>query len=171
MFQVYKDGRVKRLRKTETVPPCDDPQLVVRSKDTPVSTLTSARIFLPQTADPIAKIPQSNAVSVEYRKAPEYKLPIAYDDVWTAIKWVALHAKRDGPEPWLNERADFDRVFLARDSARANIAHNMIMKASGASLDDLIRVRFVGLLLLNPYFMNHGHDELVEFGHVCLPKP
>ncbi|KAE8721818.1 putative Alpha/beta-Hydrolases superfamily protein [Hibiscus syriacus] len=194
MFQVYKDGRVERLRETETVPPCDDPQLAVRSKDTPVSTLTSARIFLPQTADPTAKIPlliyihggafclespfsptyhkyltsvvnkaKVIAVSVEYRKAPEYKLPIAYDDVWTAIKWVALHAKRDGPEPWLNERADFDRVFLAGDSAGANIAHNMIMKASGASVDDLIRLRFVGLLLLNPYFTNHERDELIEF--------
>ncbi|KAE8720234.1 hypothetical protein F3Y22_tig00021542pilonHSYRG00002 [Hibiscus syriacus] len=33
MFQVYKDDRVERLRETETVPPCDDSQLAVRSKD------------------------------------------------------------------------------------------------------------------------------------------
>ncbi|KAE8668105.1 putative carboxylesterase 2-like [Hibiscus syriacus] len=194
MFRVYEDGRVERLYKTETVPSCDEPQLAVRSKDTPVSTLSSARIFLPETADPTAKIPlliyfhggafcvgspfspsyhnyltslvnvaKVIAISVDYRKAPEHSLPVAYDDAWTAIKWVALHAEGDGPEPWLNERADFDRVFLAGDSAGANIAHNMIMKASGAALDGLVGLRFVGLLLLNPFFMNQERDELMEF--------
>lgn len=194
MFQVYKNGRIERLMQTETVPPCEHSQTGVRSKDTPVSTITSARIFLPETADPTAKIPlliyfhggafcigspfsptyhnhltslanKANliAVSVEYRKAPEHNLPIAYDDAWTAIKWVASHTKRDGPEPWLNERADFDRVYLAGDSAGANIAHNMIMKASTATADDLMGLNFVGLLLLNPYFMSHERDELIEF--------
>ncbi|GMI74547.1 carboxyesterase 13 [Hibiscus trionum] len=193
MIRVYKDGRVERLVQTETVPPCDGHQSGVRSKDTPVSTLTSARVFLPETADPNVKIPlliyihggafcvgspfspiyhnyltslvtKGNviAVSVEYRKAPEHNLPVAYDDAWTALKWVASHAKSDGPEPWLNERADFDRVFLAGDSAGANIAHNMITKASTATADDLMGLKFVGLLLLNPYFMNHERDELIE---------
>ncbi|GMI74549.1 carboxyesterase 13 [Hibiscus trionum] len=195
MFQVYKDGRIERFRQTETVPPCDDSQSGVRSKDTPVSNLTTARIFIPETADPTAKTPlliyihggafcigspfspiyhnyltslvnKANviAVSVEYRKAPEHNLPIAYDYAWTALKWVASHAKSDGPEPWLNERADFDRVFLAGDSAGANIAHNMITKlASTATADDLTGLKFVGLLLLNPYFMSHERDELIEF--------
>ncbi|KAE8668108.1 presequence protease 2 [Hibiscus syriacus] len=191
IFRVYKDGRIERLRQTETVPPCDDPRTGVRSKDSPVSTLTSARIFIPRTTDPSAKIPlliyihgggfclespfspayhnyltslvnRANviAVSVEYRKAPEHLLPIAYDDAWTAIKWVASHAKRDGPEPWLNERADFDRVFLAGDSSGANIAHNMIMRAAG---DELLGLKFDGLLLTTPFFMNQELDEFMEF--------
>ncbi|KAK8518821.1 hypothetical protein V6N13_017911 [Hibiscus sabdariffa] len=194
MFRVYKDGRIERLRRTETVPPCDNSPTGVRSKDTPVSAVSSARIFLPETADPTAKLPlliyihggafcigspfsptyhnyltslvdKTNviAVSVEYRKAPEHNLPIAYNDAWTAVKWVASHAKSDGPEPWLNERADFDRVFLAGDSAGANIAHNTIIKASTATADDLMGLKFVGLLLMNPYFIGHERDELIEF--------
>ncbi|KAE8718970.1 putative Alpha/beta-Hydrolases superfamily protein [Hibiscus syriacus] len=164
MFQVYKDGRVERLRKTETVPPCGYPQLTIQSKDTPVSTLTSARIFLPQTVYPTAKISlliyiHGGVFCIESPLSPTNQYYLT-----SVVNKAKL--MQDGPEPCLNERADFDRVFLARDSAGANIAHKMIMKASGASLDDLIRLKFIGLLLLNPYFMNHEHDELVEFGHV-----
>ncbi|XVF01231.1 hypothetical protein REPUB_Repub04eG0070100 [Reevesia pubescens] len=193
MFQVYKDGRIERVRQIETIPPSNDPQTGVQSKDTLVSSepSLSARLFLPKIANPTAKIPlliyihggafciespssptyhnyltslvnKANviAVSVQYRKAPEYFLPIAYDDAWTAIKWVASHANRNGPEPWLNDHADFDRVFFAGDSAGANIAHNMTMKAG---VDGLVGVKIVGMLLMNPFFMNNEPDKLVEF--------
>ncbi|KAL2469931.1 putative carboxylesterase [Abeliophyllum distichum] len=30
-------------------------------------------------------------VSVEYRLAPEHPLPVAYEDSWTALQWVASH--------------------------------------------------------------------------------
>ncbi|XVF45165.1 hypothetical protein PTKIN_Ptkin02bG0183200 [Pterospermum kingtungense] len=194
MFQVYKDGRIERLIETETVPPSNDPQTGVQSKDIVVSLEPnlSARLFLPKTANPAAKIPlvvyihgggfciespfsptyhnyltslvnQANviAVSIQYRKAPEYLLPIAYDDAWTAIKWVAKHANRnrDGPEPWLNNHADFDRVFLVGDSAGANLAHNMTMRAG----HDGLGVKIVGMVLMNPYFRNNESDELVDF--------
>ncbi|EOX98211.1 hypothetical protein QUC31_015292 [Theobroma cacao] len=193
LFRVYKDGRIERLRETETVPPSNDPQTGVQSKDTivlPESSL-SARLFLPKITDPTAKIPlviyihggafciespfsplyhnyltslvnKANviAVAIQYRKAPEYPLPIAYDDAWTAIKWVASHANRDGPEPWLNDHADFERVFFAGDSAGANIAHNMTMKAGA---DGLIGVKLVGMLLMNPFFRNNEPDELIEY--------
>ncbi|KAA3482397.1 putative carboxylesterase 13 [Gossypium australe] len=191
MFQLYKDGRVERLRQTVTVPPSDDPKTGVRSKDAPVPPLSSARIFLPKTSDPTAKLPlliyihggafciespfsptyhnyltslvaKANviAVSVQYRKAPEHNLPAAYDDAWDAINWIASHIERNGPEPWLNENADFDKVFLGGDSAGANIAHNMIMKSAG---DDQVRLKFSGLFLMNPFFMNDEPDELISF--------
>ncbi|TXG47028.1 hypothetical protein EZV62_026322 [Acer yangbiense] len=73
------------------------------------------------------------AVSVNYRKAPEHPIPAAYEDSWAALKWVASHSSNNGggggPEPWLNHHADFERVFLAGDSAGANIAHNLAMAA------------------------------------------
>ncbi|XVE49172.1 hypothetical protein DITRI_Ditri01bG0061000 [Diplodiscus trichospermus] len=193
MFQVYKDGRIERLRQTETIPPSNDPQSGVQSKDTVVSQepSLSARLFLPQIANPSAKIPlviyihggafcigspfspthhnyltslvnKANviAVSIQYRKAPENLLPIAYEDAWTAVKWLASHANRDGPDPWLNDHADFDRVFLAGDSAGANIAHNMTTRAG---IDGLPGVKIVGMVLMNPFFMNNERDELIEF--------
>ncbi|KAH9745739.1 putative carboxylesterase 13 [Citrus sinensis] len=65
------------------------------------------------------------AVSVDYRRAPEHPLPIAYEDSWDAVKWVASHVDGNGPEDWLNRNADFERVFYSGDSAGANIAHHM----------------------------------------------
>ncbi|KAJ6905971.1 hypothetical protein NC652_023656 [Populus alba x Populus x berolinensis] len=69
------------------------------------------------------------AVSVQYRRAPEHPLPVAYDDSWSAIQWVASHVNGNGVESWLNKHADFERTFLAGDSAGANIAHNMTVRA------------------------------------------
>ncbi|KAK0582976.1 hypothetical protein LWI29_031833 [Acer saccharum] len=68
------------------------------------------------------------AVSVDYRLAPEHPVPAAYDDSWTALKWVASHVNQNGTEDWLNFHADFKRVFLSGDSAGANIAHQMALK-------------------------------------------
>ncbi|KAI3792136.1 hypothetical protein L2E82_06006 [Cichorium intybus] len=79
---------------------------------------------------------QTIIVSVDYRRAPEYLYPAQYDDSWEAIKWVASHATRDGTEPWLNDYADFERVFFGGESACANIAHHMGMRIGlGKDLD------------------------------------
>ncbi|XP_051188125.1 probable carboxylesterase 2 [Lolium perenne] len=87
------------------------------------------------------------AVSVDYRLAPEHPLPAAYDDSWAALHWVAKNA-RAGPEPWLRDRGNLSRLYLAGDSAGANIVHNMAMRAGNESGGAAIR----GILLLDPYF-------------------
>lgn len=90
------------------------------------------------------------AVSVEYRLAPEHRLPTAYDDSWQALNWVARNAG-SGPEPWLRDRGNLSRLFVAGDSAGANIAHDMAMRAgTGGGLDGGAAI--AGLLLLDPYF-------------------
>ncbi|GAV57734.1 Abhydrolase_3 domain-containing protein [Cephalotus follicularis] len=38
------------------------------------------------------------AISVDYRRAPEHAVPIAYDDSWTALKCVASHSNGSGNE-------------------------------------------------------------------------
>jgi acetyl esterase/lipase len=69
-------------------------------------------------------------VSVDYRRVPEHRLPAAYDDSWAALAWVAACCGDSTPEPWLVEHGDSTRVFLAGDSAGANIAHNGAMRAA-----------------------------------------
>lgn len=101
------------------------------------------------------------AVSVEYRLAPEHPIPACYDDSWAVTKWVASHVSRQGPESWLNNHADFSRVFLAGDSAGGNIAHNMAVKASQDGLEE--GVKFVGLILAHPYFGKGGEEKLWEY--------
>jgi acetyl esterase/lipase len=89
------------------------------------------------------------AVSVDYRRVPEHPIPVPYDDSWTALKWVASHVNGDGPEKWLNNHADFGKVYLAGDSAGGNIAHHMAMRYGQ---ERLFGVKAVGVVLIHPYF-------------------
>ncbi|ESQ45679.1 hypothetical protein EUTSA_v10010541mg [Eutrema salsugineum] len=95
------------------------------------------------------------AVSVDYRRAPEHPIPISYDDSWTALKWVFSHIAGSGSEDWLNKHADFGKVFLAGDSAGANIAHHMATRAAKEKLcSDLDGgdSGISGIILVHPYF-------------------
>ena len=83
------------------------------------------------------------AVSVDYRLAPEHRLPAAYDDCWTALQWTA--SARDD---WLAEHGDASRVFVAGDSAGGNIVHNVLVRASSAEN----AARIEGAVLLHPFF-------------------
>ncbi|KAL3515261.1 hypothetical protein ACH5RR_022163 [Cinchona calisaya] len=96
-------------------------------------------------------------VSVNYRLAPEHPLPIAYEDSWIALKWIASHSKGDGPEEWLKEYADFDHVYFGGDSAGGNIAHNMAFKIGLEKLDG---VNLDGIFLNCPYFW--GKDPIAN---------
>ncbi|KAK0578317.1 hypothetical protein LWI29_008550 [Acer saccharum] len=102
------------------------------------------------------------AVSVNYRKAPEHPIPAAYEDSWAALKWVASHSSNNGggggPESWLNHHADFERVFLAGDSAGANIAHNTAMAAGSGDSEFGLNVEILGIALVHPYFW--GSDPI-----------
>ncbi|BFG15347.1 hypothetical protein CerSpe_016210 [Prunus speciosa] len=97
---------------------------------------------------------QVAAVSVEYSLAPENPLPLAYEDSWAALQWVASHSNNqelDGKEdPWLAKFGDFDRLYIGGDSAGGNIAHNLAMKAGLESLCGGVKV--LGAFLSHPYF-------------------
>ncbi|CAK9159414.1 unnamed protein product [Ilex paraguariensis] len=106
------------------------------------------------------------AVSIDYRLAPEHSIPACYDDSWAVMEWVALHANGgQGPEPWLNDHADFRRVFLAGDSAGANIAHEMLVRASNA--DQVFDKMIVGMVLNQPFF---GDDEPNKLWMLICPE-
>lgn len=94
------------------------------------------------------------AVAVDYRLAPEHFLPIAYEDSWAAFQWVASHTTDiagDEKEPWLAKHGDFERVFIGGDSAGANIAHYVTMRA-GVERFHIGGARVVGTFLTHPFF-------------------
>ncbi|KAI7753704.1 hypothetical protein M8C21_009345 [Ambrosia artemisiifolia] len=88
-------------------------------------------------------------ISVEYRLAPENLLPIAYEDCWTALQWVASHSTSHH-EPWLVDFGDFDRLYIGGDGSGANIAHYLSLKASKEKLNN--NVQILGMFLGCPYF-------------------
>ncbi|KAM7279087.1 hypothetical protein ACFE04_006221 [Oxalis oulophora] len=90
------------------------------------------------------------AISIEYRLAPESLLPIAYEDCWAGLQWVASHFNGDGKDPWIKIFGDFNRVFIGGDSAGGNIVHNIAMRAGYEDLQG--GVKLVGAILTHPYF-------------------
>ncbi|KAJ4844767.1 hypothetical protein Tsubulata_003469 [Turnera subulata] len=105
------------------------------------------------------------AVSVDYRRAPEHHIPIAYDDSWDGLKWVASHANGDGPEEWLNRHANFSKVFLAGDSAGGNITHQMAIRYGQ---DKFPGVAVAGMVLIHPFFW--GRETIGNEGKEFLKR-
>lgn len=94
---------------------------------------------------------QAVVVAPDYRLAPENRLPAAIEDGFTAMKWLQAQAVAAEPDEWLNEVADFGRVFVSGDSAGGNIAHNLAVRL-GAGSAALAPVVVRGYVLLAPFF-------------------
>nr|XP_043606057.1 probable carboxylesterase 6 [Erigeron canadensis] len=92
-------------------------------------------------------------LSVDYRLAPEYKLPIAYEDSYTSLIWLSQQKQIDS---WL-QNADLSRVFLSGDSAGGNIAHHVALRAIR---DIECPVHIKGILPIHPYFGSEKRTEL-----------
>ncbi|KAJ1291007.1 hypothetical protein BS78_02G286200 [Paspalum vaginatum] len=85
-------------------------------------------------------------VSVEYRLAPEHPVPVAYEDAWVALRWAASRS-----DPWLAYHAHPTSMFLAGDSAGANIAHAVAARvAASGGVGDGIDIE--GMVLVHPFF-------------------
>ncbi|KAJ1404857.1 Lipase, GDXG, putative serine active site [Sesbania bispinosa] len=95
---------------------------------------------------------QSIVLSVDYRLAPEHRLPIAYEDCYASLEWLGDHI---ASEPWL-QHADISRVFLSGDSAGGNIAHHVAVKAIQSNG---CPVRIKGLMPIHPYFGSEKRTE------------
>ncbi|KAL6862166.1 hypothetical protein ACP4OV_016815 [Aristida adscensionis] len=176
----YKDGRVERLAVSAFVPPSEAPGPAgVATRDVVVDRATgvAARLFLSvgaaatgrrlplvvyfhggafctgsafselyhRYAAALSARAGALVVSVEYRLAPEHPVPAAYDDAWAALRWVASLA-----DPWLTCHADPERVFLAGESAGANIVHNVAARSASSAAAGGFDIE--GIVLLQPFF-------------------
>lgn len=110
---------------------------VVASVDTP--------IFQGLYVSIASEIPAA-VVSIEYRQAPEHRLPAAYQDCLEALHWI-----KNKPDELLANYADFSKCFLMGTSAGGNIAYHLGIDAA-LIWDNLKPLEIKGLILNQPFF-------------------
>ncbi|KAG4910471.1 hypothetical protein JHK87_056587 [Glycine soja] len=99
----------------------------------------------------LAEDTNSIVVSVEYRLAPEHRLPAAYEDAVEALHWIKAQSN-----DWLRNHADFSNCYLMGSSAGANIAYHAGLRVA-AELNVygdnyLAPLKIRGLILSQPFF-------------------
>ncbi|KAJ4803241.1 alpha/beta-Hydrolases superfamily protein [Rhynchospora pubera] len=86
--------------------------------------------------------------SVDYRLAPEHRLPAAFDDARDALHWAQSAVSS---EPWVRDFVDPTKLFLMGSSAGGNICYHAALDLISTRLD-IRPLRLSGLILNQPYF-------------------
>ncbi|KAJ4774833.1 alpha/beta-Hydrolases superfamily protein [Rhynchospora pubera] len=93
---------------------------------------------------------QALVISANYRRAPETRLPGAYDDAVEALSWVRSQAANLATaDPWLSTHGDFSKFFMMGSSSGGNIAYQAAVRAKSM---DLSPIRLSGVIINQPYF-------------------
>ncbi|KAH9647369.1 putative carboxylesterase 120 [Citrus sinensis] len=126
----------------------------------------ATKIYHDLCSEIAARVP-AIIVSVDYRLAPEHRLPAAYDDAVEVLQWV-----KTTQEHWLRQYADFSSCFIMGDSGGGNIAYHAALQAA-AQVDDLLPLKIKGLILLKPFFggVKRTESELRLANQPILPPP
>ncbi|XP_050221174.1 probable carboxylesterase 6 [Mercurialis annua] len=95
-------------------------------------------------------------MSVNYRLAPENPLPAAYEDGITALMWLKKLSVSncDSGQSWWTKQCNFSNIFLAGDSAGANIVYNVI---SMVGSDTTLNLK--GMIMIQPFFGGEARTD------------
>lgn len=191
LIRVYKDGHVERFQIVPCVTSALAPDLDVTSRDMVIDTFTNiwARFYVPKCHGKLplvvyfhgggfcvgsaswscyheflAKLAAKSSciiMSVNYRLAPENPLPAAYDDGFKALMWVKQEALCGAANELWSKQCNFSSIFLAGDSAGANIAHNVGIRLGSCQAMALKPLTIKGTILIQPFFGGEGrtHSE------------
>ncbi|KNA24632.1 hypothetical protein SOVF_014060 [Spinacia oleracea] len=104
-------------------------------------------------------------ISVEYRLAPEHRLPAPYDDVLEALTWV-----KERKDEWITKHGDLSRCVLMGESAGGNIVYHAGLKAAN-QINDFKPLIIKAMILIQPYFggVDRTESEIRLGNDVALP--
>ncbi|XP_042519786.1 probable carboxylesterase 18 [Macadamia integrifolia] len=92
-------------------------------------------------------------VSVNYRLTPEHRFPSQYEDGFDTLKFLN---ETEFDTFGFPANADPSKCFLAGDSAGANLAHHVAIRAGEA---DFKRVKVIGQISIQPFFGGEDRTE------------
>ncbi|CAK8532537.1 unnamed protein product [Lathyrus sativus] len=94
----------------------------------------------------MADTAEAVVASVDYRLAPEHRLPAAYDDAMEALSLI-----RSSEDEWLTKYVDYSKCYLMGNSAGATIAYHAGLRVV-ENVRDLEPMKIQGLILRQPFF-------------------
>ncbi|MCD7462364.1 hypothetical protein HAX54_048363 [Datura stramonium] len=180
LIKVYNNGHIERPPIVPNVPPNSLPDVTAKDVIFHNPTNLWSRIYLPNTSKKLPLLVYFHGggfsvgsaawkcyhgflstlaskvgcviMSVNYRLAPENRLPAAYDDGFHAITWLKNQAVANSKEQnWWSSKCNFSNMFLSGDSAGANIAYHIAIRLIN-SYNLMKPLCLRGLILIQPFF-------------------
>ncbi|CAL0303011.1 unnamed protein product [Lupinus luteus] len=113
----------------------------------------------------IADTIEAVVASVEYRLAPEHRLPAAFDDAMETLSWVTK-----SQDEWLIRYVDYSNCYVMGNSAGATIAYQAGLNVA-EEVDDFEPLKIRGLILRQPFFggTKRSESELRLMNNKVLP--
>ncbi|KAL9232948.1 hypothetical protein vseg_008004 [Gypsophila vaccaria] len=134
----------------------------------------------------LSSVTTSLVVSLDYRLAPEHRLPAAYEDGLETLQWLFKSSHdihNSHVENWVTKYGDFSNCFLMGSSAGGTLAYKVGLRIS-TMVEKYNPMKIKGWILHSPSFggsnrtrseVNHVNDSVVPlsvidlFSEKCLP--
>jgi acetyl esterase len=109
----------------------------------------------------LSRLAPCAVISVDYRLAPEYKFPTAFDDAWDAVRWIADNGPKLG--------VDTKRIALGGDSAGGTLAATTAIKARDERIPIALQLLFYPGTAEDqesPSHRNYSQGLVLEKAHI-----
>ncbi|KAK6143001.1 hypothetical protein DH2020_023349 [Rehmannia glutinosa] len=109
-----------------------------------------ANTLIHENSNRIAAEVPAVLVAVDFRLAPEHRLPAQYEDAMDAVVWVKNQASdRANGDQWIRDHGDIDRCYLYGVSCGANIVFNAALRLPEMRPQPL---KIAGTIMNQPFF-------------------
>ncbi|GLJ16624.1 hypothetical protein SUGI_0285220 [Cryptomeria japonica] len=106
----------------------------------------------------LARELQVVVMSMDYRLAPEHRLPAACHDCISAVEWIRTLAEmEEKKQTWITESADFGHCFLMGESAGGNLVHQTALAYAAEEIPNFLCLR--GCILIHPGFARNERSR------------
>ncbi|KAH6813079.1 hypothetical protein C2S51_022097 [Perilla frutescens var. frutescens] len=110
--------------------------------------MSVAESLIHESSNRISSEVPSIVVAVDFRLAPEHRLPAQYEDAMDAVAWVKNQTTDRNGDQWITDYADLNRCYLYGVSCGANIVYNTALRLPEMKPQPL---KIAGTILNQPF--------------------